>query len=86
MVTRRKMDLKNGHIVIAIPESGLFLRDGHFASGNGMQPVIEEMILFSRRADAEAHKAQNEEYWRQRPTGEDRYNFAVVSVLVRERL
>jgi hypothetical protein len=80
------MDLKNGHIVIAIPESGLFLRDGRFASGNGMQPVIEEMILFSRRADAEAHRAQNEEYWRQRPTGEERYNFAVVPVLVHERL
>ncbi|MGO8792906.1 MAG: hypothetical protein ACLQVL_36725 [Terriglobia bacterium] len=83
---RQGFHLKNGYVVMAIPDTGLFVKDGQLRTGHGTEPAFNELILFSRVADAEAHAEKNNKYWAYN-TGEGRHwNFKVLPVLVSERL
>lgn len=70
--------MNNGYVVMSVPRSGLFVKDGQLICGNGTIPRIEELYLFNRSSDAEklAEGAK-----RKHPG----YDFPVVGCVVTER-
>ncbi len=86
MQREKKWTLTHGYAVLAIPETGLFVRDGQIKSGHGTTMAISELILYSRRVDADNHAAQNAKYWAQKEPAGSPWHFEVLPVLVEERL
>ena len=79
--------LKHGYVVIAIPKSGLFVKEGKIVTGRDTVLRFSELILFSREADAQAYAQRNRVYWSDgEPHGESSWAFQVLPVLVSERL
>ena len=78
--------LKNGYAVMSIPDSGLFVKDGRLVTGHQTEMKFDELLLFSRDQDAQKHAEENQKYWDNRGTGEHKWNFQVIPVLVSERL
>ena len=79
------MDGKRGYAVLAVPKSGLFLKNGELETGNGSAMRFDEILIFSRRVDAESHARTNQTYWAQNPKRNDDWDFAVLPVFVRDR-
>lgn len=77
------LNLKHAYAVIAVPDSGLFVKNGEIVSGNGTSMRASELILFSRAQDAEQHAKQQVQY---QIKAEDGWSFPVIPVLVSERL
>ena len=78
--------LKSGYVVLAVPDSGLFVKDGKIISGHGTEMKFDEVVLFSRRAHADAHAKQNQTYWENGDPQGHQWKFQVLPVLVSERL
>ena len=86
MRRKSQLSLTTGFAVMAVPESGLFAKDGRIITGKGHCLRVEEMILFKRLHDAEEHVRQLEAAWPEGDPTEKNWKFIVLSVLVRERL
>lgn len=87
MRRRSQLSLPTGFAVLAVPESGLFSKDGRITTGKGRSMKAEEIILFKRLADAEEHARQlRTSAWPDADTGEAAWSFPILAVLVKERL
>lgn len=83
---RRKKSLRErGYAVIAIPESGLFLKDGKLMSGHGTEVVVDEIWVFTRSEDATANAKIREQKWQDGDGNGRHWNFPVLPVFVSER-
>ena len=80
------MELKNGYAVLCIPESGLFVKNGEVVTGRGEEIVVSEMVLYSRRADADLGAKVMGERWKGGDRKGQEWNFLVIPVLVHERI
>lgn len=78
--------LKHGYVVVAIPDSGLFVKDGLIVSGHSTKMRFDEMILFSREQDAADHAQQQRTQWARADMNGHNWSFPVIPVLVHERL
>jgi hypothetical protein len=83
MARKPGLNLKHAYAVIAVPESGLFVKDGEFISGHGTSMRVSELVLFSRRSDADLHAFQCGGKWAETA---EKWLFPVIPVLVSERL
>ena len=79
-------ELKHGYAVLAIPDSGLFVKDGRLVSGHETELNFGELILFSRRLDADTHAEKNQTAWENSDVNGHAWSFQVIPVLVSERL
>jgi hypothetical protein len=86
MKRRPQFTLPTGFAVIAIPESGLFFKDGRLGSAEGLEMTTDEIILFKRRLDAEAHAKYLKDGWENGTQAKERRDYVVIGVLVQERL
>ena len=55
--------LKHGYVVIAIPKSGLFVKEGKTVTGRDTVLRFSELILIFGEADAQAYAQRNRVYW-----------------------
>ena len=78
--------LKHGYAVLAIPDSGLFVKEGQIVTGHDTALKFDEIILFSRETDAQKHADKNQVYWNGADANGHKWNFKVVPVLVSERI
>ena len=79
--------LKHGYVVMAIPDSGLFLKDGRLVSGHQTDMKFDELILYSRDEDANRLADQLRTQWGDAEDNNGhKWNFHVLPVLVHERL
>jgi hypothetical protein len=78
--------LKHGYVVMAIPDSGLFLKDGRLVSGHQTDMKFDELILYSRDEDANKLVDQLRTQWADPDANGHQWNFHVLPVLVHERL
>jgi hypothetical protein len=78
--------LKHGFAVLAIPDSGLFTKAGQIVTGHETELRFSELILFSRRQDAEDHASKSKTYWEDGDANGHRWSFQVIPVVVSERL
>jgi len=78
--------LKHGYVVMAIPDSGLFLKDGRLVSGHQTDMKFDELILYSRDEDAARLTQQLRVQWAGPDASGHQWNFHVLPVLVHERL
>ena len=85
MRRRDQFSLPTGFAVISIPESGLFYKDGRMVSGDGLELTCEEIILFKRRTDAEAHSTYLRGAWDDGSQKIERREYVIMGVLVKER-
>jgi hypothetical protein len=83
---RKGFEIKNGFVVMAIPDSGLFVKDGKIVSGHETTMSFSELILFSRKFDADKHAAANQIQWEDSDANGHVWSFQVIPVLVSERL
>ncbi len=86
MPRRKQITLASGFIVMAVPESGLFAKEGRITTGKGSCPRVEEVILFSRMFDAEQHVKHLKSAWPDGDDTEQKWSFPILAVLVSERL
>jgi hypothetical protein len=73
---------KNGYVVVGIPRSGLFVKNGQLVRGDGAEVKTGDLILYTRDTDAQKHATSCEKYYAQ---GHFEYSFMVLPVLVSER-
>lgn len=84
---RRQLQTISGFTVIAIPDSGLFVKGGKIVTGHGTEmDADDEMPLFTRRIDADRHAFTRKNKWQEGDVRGHEWDFIVVPVLVRERL
>jgi hypothetical protein len=83
---RKGYELKHGYAVLAIPDSGLFVKDGRIVSGHETDLKFSELMLFSRRLDADTHADQQKTYWEDGDANGHTWSFQVIPVLVSERI
>ena len=86
MARKAGMHMKSGYVVIAVPESGLFVKDGRIVTGHETTLKFDEMILFSREFDAKNHANAQEIYWKDGDVHGHKWTFPIIPVLVSERL
>lgn len=86
MSRQNGFQLKSGYVVLAIPDSGLFVKDGQIVTGHETPMEFDELILFSRRHDAEILAVSQCERWSDGDKRGHKWNFQVIPVLVSERL
>lgn len=85
MTRRKNIALPQGYAVLAIPDTGLYVRNGKLETGHGTETRFSEIMLFSRISDAHRHAWQMKDQWAKVENGHT-WDFPVVPVLVRERL
>lgn len=81
----KKWRTTHGYVVLAIPDSGLFVKDGQLVTGHGTSMSWSEMVLFSRREDADKHAARTAANWTNGDANGHAWEFPVIAVLVEER-
>jgi hypothetical protein len=72
--------------VLAIPETGIFVKDGRIVTGHGTEMEADEIILFKRRADAVLHSRSRTNQWIAGDANGKKWSFPIVAVLIRERV
>ena len=85
MRRRSQFTLPTGFAVLAIPETGLFVKDGKIVTGHGTEMEADELPLFKRRVDADSLRLSRMEHWRHGDSNGKHWDFVVVAVLVQER-
>ena len=76
-----------GYAILAIPDSGLFVReDGRLVTGHGTLMQSHEMPLFTRLIDAEHHAYTMKNKWEDGDKNGHSWDFPIVPVVVNERL
>lgn len=83
MARSKSLTRTNGYVVIAVPETGLFVKCGEIVTGDGSPMHVSELILFTRHEDAKHHSEAQERYWKDRAPA---WQFPVIPVLVSERV
>lgn len=82
MPRKKGFKVKNGYVVVGIPGTGLFVKNGQLLRGDGAQVKTGNLILYTRDADAQKHATFCEKYYAE---GNPGYSFIVLPVLVSER-
>jgi len=72
-----------GYTVIAIPEEGLFIKDGKLVSGSGEPIICSQISLYNRQIDALESAERNADYWKFK--AKSNWNFITLPVAVNER-
>jgi hypothetical protein len=78
--------LRNGYAVLAIPESGLFVKNGEIVTGHETALKFNELVVFARQEDAEKHAERQKVFWKQGDTNGHVWDFPVIPVMVKEKL
>ena len=71
---------KHGYAVIAVPESGLFVKGGRLETGAGNPMRVSELSIFTSRESADRNAIALQKEW-----AAEKWSFPVVPVLIRER-
>lgn len=73
------MTKQTGYLIISIPKSGLFYKDGKFVDGFNQPMNVPNVNVFSRNTDAQKISSNLQEKW------QEGYDFPVVPVEVINR-
>ena len=84
MSAYRKWKTINGHVVMAISDDGLFVKNGELVTGHGTPVEISVLELFPDRADAERSKKRLQDEHGFKKTNGHFWQFVVLPVLVKE--
>lgn len=79
------MPQKHGYAVLAVPDSGLFVRNEEIQTGHGTTMKWSELLVFSRMSDAEDYAKDAKKGWERGDTLGHRWDFPVIPVLVSDR-
>lgn len=77
--------MKHGFAVIAIPETGLFVRDGRLVTGHGTPMVANKIIVHAKRENAVIHAIKDEREWSAKEPEGKPWHFHVMPVQVEEK-
>lgn len=77
--------MKHGFAVIAVPETGLFVKDGHLVTGHNTPMVVNKIMVHGKREDAVIHAIKCEREWSQKEPEGKPWHFHVVPVQVEEK-
>ena len=81
----RSTKFRNGYAVLAIPDSGLFVKNGQIVTGHETEMKFSELVVFSRSVDADGYAGQNQRQWQGTDVRGHSWKFVVIPVLVNER-
>jgi hypothetical protein len=85
MRRRNQFTLPTGFLVVAIPETGLFVKNGKIVTGHGTMMEADEIPLFKRLVDAEQLAKSRAEFWKDGDKNGKHWDFVPIAVLVNER-
>lgn len=77
--------MKHGFAVIAIPETGLFVRDGQLVTGHNTSMAVNKLLVHGKREDAVIHAIKCEREWSLKEPDGKPWHFHVMPVQVEER-
>lgn len=77
--------MRHGFAVMAVPETGLFVKDGRLETGHGTPMVVNKIFVFAKRQDAVIHAVLHEQNWSKKEVEGKPWHFHVVPVQVEEK-
>jgi len=85
MGDQKELKFRNGYAILAVPDSGLFVKNGTLVTGHRTDMKHSKLIVFSRQDDAQRFADENARTWENGDAHGHRWEFKVIPVMVHEK-